>query len=243
MSESDFIYKLYRLTFPYKEPSPSPSENCKEIREVLNNLCQPMMKYLLVVIARAMDINPGQHESSRSICNELKSHLNSCKEAFSPFVQPVTLSYQMRNFLKESGLNKDAPLAVTMAVKEGISSRAILTPLFNIYAKQNNMQVYPDELNFVKSTPLMNKWFGDTYEQMIHEHPKVQHNIINPNTLKKQPRTKQPVFNPDKFRYSSFPIIFGHNITPAENNPIFDKQLNTAQQEVLAKLAEMRNQL
>ena len=235
MSESDFIYKLYRLTFPYKEPSPDTVENCKEIREVLDNLCQPKMKYLLVVIARAMDMNPGQYESISSICYKLKSRLNICKPPnTSLYAQPVTLSYQMRNFLKESGLNKDVPLAVAMAVKEGISSREILTPLFNIYAKRNNMQVYPNEQQFVKSTPLMNKWFGDTYEQMIHQYPKIQQML----------KVKQPVFNPDKFRYSSFPIIIIRNITPMkENNPMFVKQLNAAHQEVMDKLTEMRNQL
>ena len=107
---------------------------------------------------------------------------------------PIVLNYDFRNFLRESGLFEYAPLAVTLAVDQGISNRYILFSLFHLYVKLNNMK---DNEGYLRSTPLMDKYLGTTYQTIQ-------------NTNRDRGR---PIFNPEKFRYSVFQSIIGQNTT------------------------------
>ena len=151
---------------------------------------------------------------------DIVKYLDSLKsDGGDTYSTPVKLNYNMRNFLKESGLNKVAPNAINLAVGTGISSRSILTILFNIYSNINNMQIYPNP-NYLKSTPLMNKYFEDTYD------------IIR----------KKEAFDPNiVFRYKDFQYIIRNNVDRYIGYKNYSYKLEYARDEAKNAWKESKN--
>ncbi len=110
--------------------------------------------------------------------------------------KPILLSENMIGFIREADFGTGLPgfNLFFKASENGISNLMLMTFLLSIYSRKH-MQIFDDK-KFIKSTPLTDKYFGDTFKQL---------NI-----------------NPDKFMFSWFPRIISLN---KENN-LTDKQLD-----------------
>lgn len=88
------------------------------------------------------------------------------------FKNPILVSEDMRQFFSVANLgpsNPDQPASVPLNTQlavgqNGVTTRAILTPLFNIYAQVNGMQQDPANRQFLTSTPQMDQYFRATYQ-------------------------------------------------------------------------------
>ena len=228
MNDTQFVQKLHKLVFPYSGPVEGSNEDCMKIqRELKLNLCVREMTAVMAVIARAMDMELSEDDEASNICNRLYQRLNKLCYAPVGFKAPVRLNYNFRNFLKESGLNRMVPNATDLAVKDGISTRDIMTPLFAIYIKTNPDTKHPDGSHFLKSNDLMDKWFGgkgNTYSR-----------------LQDRNTTGEP-FSPNKFRYANLQSIITDNVTNLDSapNPQVVQRLDAAQEEASNYLQHLR---
>jgi hypothetical protein len=128
------------------------------------------------------------------------------------FKNPILVTENMRAFFAEANLGNDPrfpgspALNTQLAVgSEGVTTRAILTPLFNIYAHVNNMQKDPAHRQFLTSTPQMDRFFAQTYANLAARPARV--------STKGEPI---PQFDPRRFRYASIQSIIADNSIPKE---------------------------
>ena len=144
------------------------------------------------------------------------------------FKNPIMVSDSMRNFFAEANLGPSdpsqpasTPLNQVLAVgNSGVTTRAIMTPLFNIYAHVNHMQRDPKNKQFLTSTDQMDKYFQDTYARLAAREVK----YTKPD---KDGVTKPiPRFDPKRFRYASIQSIVA-------DNTIKKEQLTAGQQALL----------
>jgi len=144
------------------------------------------------------------------------------------FKNPILVTDNMREFFRVSNLGpsdpanpNSAPLNSVLAVgQNGVTTRAIMTPLFNIYAKVNDMQKDPNNRQFLTATPQMNQYFSDTYRRLAAQ----------PQRFTKPDKTGVakpiPKFDPNRFRYASIQSIVADNTVKKE-------QLSAEQQAAL----------
>lgn len=140
------------------------------------------------------------------------------------FKNPIVVSDNMKNFFASANLGPSdprnpasAPLAQQLAVgTNGVTTRAIMTPLFNIYAHVNNMQQDPENKQFLTSTPEMDQYFQQTYANLA----------AKPQTYQKNRETGQPdltkpipKFDPKHFRYASIQSIVAENAIKKDQLP------------------------
>ena len=76
MDEKEFVKKIYAMVFPYSPRLELTSESlvfkCQEVkRELRNNLCKREMKHVVVLIAKALDMDIKENDSVSNICSEL----------------------------------------------------------------------------------------------------------------------------------------------------------------------------
>jgi len=93
----------------------------------------------------------------------------------------------------------------------GITTRAIMTPLFNIYAHVNNMQQDPTNHQFLAATTDMYKYFSQTFASLSARPAKMS----KPD--KNGVRKPIPQFDPKHFRYASIQSIVAENTRPKES--------------------------
>ena len=145
------------------------------------------------------------------------------------FKNPILVTDNMRDFFgianlgpSDPELANSAPLNSILAVgQNGVTTRAIMTPLFNIYAHVNGMQQDPNNKQFLTATPQMDQYFQNTYLVLA---AKVQtFTKADKNGVKKP----IPIFNPKRFRYASIQSIVADNTVKKE-------QLNQQQKDALA---------
>lgn len=137
------------------------------------------------------------------------------------FKTPIYINNNLRGFLSEADLGRSDPSKPSLplnqfisAISTGISNRAELTPLFNIYVKVNKMQLYPHEKQFLTATPLMYKWFGNTFAKI---------------------RSKFSYFDPEKFRFADLQGIIHSNIIPKDT--LTPEQMNRLEDpEIVSRL-------
>lgn len=119
------------------------------------------------------------------------------------------------------------PLNTVLAVgQNGVTTRAIMTPLFNIYAQVNDMQKDPENKQFLTSTPEMDRYFQETYRTLEARPQKYQK---DKETGKPDMAKPIPKFDPKRFRYASIQSIVAENTVPKAN-------LSDEQKAVLADL-------
>jgi hypothetical protein len=150
------------------------------------------------------------------------------------FKNPILVTDNMRAFFSQANLGPSdptnpasTPLNQVLAVgQNGVTTRAIMTPLFNIYAHVNNMQKDPENKQYLTATPQMNQFFQETYARLAAKPQKFQKNkeTGEPDMGKTIPR-----FDPNRFRYASIQSIVADNTVPNE-------ALNQQQKVVLARL-------
>jgi len=180
------------------------------------------MRTAMVVMAVVLNIPVEYNDSAAEIARKLDDKLSTICYLASPFKAPLRVSDKMKIFLRSSGLEKVAPLAVHTAVTEGITTKAILTPLLTIYTTVNNMQYPTPEQNYLRSTSLMDRVFKDTYNNI---------------------RETKPDFNPDKMKYAMLQSIISKNVNGdniLERDSRFESRLNDAQVEASNALQRVR---
>lgn len=150
------------------------------------------------------------------------------------FKNPILVTDNMRNFFSQANLGpsepgnpNSAPLNQVLAVgANGVTTRAIMTPLFNIYAHVNDMQKDPENKQFLTATPQMNQYFQDTYARLAAKPQRFQK---DKETGKPDLSKPIPQFDPNRFRYASIQSIVADNTVKTD-------QLSPEQKVALARL-------
>ena len=107
------------------------------------------------------------------------------------FKKAVKLSDNLKRFVTNGDFGFDTSDLNT--VTRGISDRVVLTNLFTLYAKVNNMQ-NKNNKQYLSATPLMREIFSSTFNNLQKKYP----------------------FNPDNFRYATLQSIINDNISVVE---------------------------
>ena len=176
------------------------------------------------------------------------------------FKNPIKVTENMQRFLAEANLGpsgviyKDevnkkgelvrvpfdldpasAPLNTLLAAGQaGVTTRAIMTPLFNIYVATNAMQKDPVNRQFLTATPQMNQYFQPTYARLAAKPQKYQKNKATGGEDLSKPL---PKFDPNHFRFASIQSIVADNTVPAATLSA-EEQAYLANPAVVARLAE-----
>ena len=147
------------------------------------------------------------------------------------FKNPIVINDNMVNFFREANLGPAVPTDPAsgplnqrlMLIQNRITTRAIMTPAFNIYAHVNGMQKDPANRQFLASTPLMDKYFSATYAQLAAAPQRFQKRKVTNEFLDEKGRTvveetrvedmSKPIarFDPQHFRYASIQSIVAKN--------------------------------
>lgn len=141
--------------------------------------------------------NNQEHTNSEQTNNE---QLPPNRFRISGFMTPVKLSYNLKTFITKGYFGFDTKYM--MAVTNGVCNRAILTPLFNLYAKANNMRS-PDIKQWLSATPLMYELFSTTFDDI---------------------KKTKPEFNPENFKYEMFKSIISLNIDIVDFDIVNDNE-------------------
>lgn len=156
------------------------------------------------------------------------------------FKNPILVSDAMREFFRTANLGNFAvvtdekgeqmavpsatgtPLNSVLAVgTNGVTTRAIMTTLFNIYADVNRMQQDPKNRQFLTSTPEMDRYFAQTYQRLVA----APQRFTKPD--KAGQRKPIPKFDPKHFSYARIQSVVADNTVKKE-------QLDPQQAAVLA---------
>ena len=203
-----------------------------------NNLMKLASKvYSLGKVQRLQYPNGAQvgRKELRTLSSQFVKELKSCKKNYTAhgkrskrkrraggsagFKNPIKVSENMRQFFSQANLGPSdpaqpgsTPLNQVLAVgANGITTRAIMTPLFNIYAHVNQMQKDPNNKQFLTATPQMNQYFQETYARLAAKPQKYQ-------TDKEtgQPDLAKPIpkFDSARFRFASIQSIVADNTVP-----------------------------
>lgn len=139
------------------------------------------------------------------------------------FAKPILVTDNMREFFSQANLGPSNPAGpaslplnqVLDVGRNGVTTRNILTHLFNIYALVNRMQQDPKNKQFLAATPRMYQYFQDTFNRLA----------------------ARRAFNPKHFRYASIQSIIADNmILPDALTPKELHVLNSP--EIMARLKE-----
>ena len=132
------------------------------------------------------------------------------------FKNPILVSDNMRSFFAVANLGpsdprnpQSEPLNGKLAVGlNGVTTRAIMTPVFNIYAQVNAMQKDPQNKQFLTSTPQMDQYFTETYARLAAKPQRY--------TKPDKDGVSKPIpkFDPKRFRYASIQQIVADNSVP-----------------------------
>lgn len=170
------------------------------------------------------------------------------KQTQAGFKNPVVIKDNLRGFLSAANLGPSDPQNpaspplsdVLMLRDNSVTTRAILTPLFNIYARINNMQQDPNNKQYLTSTPEMDQYFQDTYARLM----------ARPQKKSEKTGKLQPKFDPKHFRFASLQSIVADQTEPNDslgpemvaflNNPQVKERLESEQEMVSNALAYYR---
>lgn len=119
---------------------------------------------------------------------------------------------------------------LALILKNNITARGMLTPLFNIYVRVNHMPYTDGNRTFLKATPEMYEFFGKDFEklrQQDEQNPRQETvTVKNPLTGEKEKKKINiPPFNPERFRYSDIMRILSFHWIPTEDLSDKQKQL------------------
>ena len=180
------------------------------------------------------------------------------KKPFTGFGIPIYISEKLQSFFRSVNLgpayqitavnDKGQPSEckpaealskyLQLLLEHGITARGMLTPLFNIYIRANQMQYQEDERTYLRATPEMKKFFQEEFDDLRRrdlETPrkKTYRKKVDGKTVKLT-RDHEP-FNPDKFHYSDIMRILAYHWVPVD-------KLTEEQKQTLAN-AEVREHL
>lgn len=151
---------------------------------------------------------------------------------------PLVVSENMRQFFEGANLgpavdpvtnqptNVQLNTLIPLLTQVGITSSAVLTPLFCIYALVNNMQK-AENRQYLNADQRMREYFAQTFQALMAQQPK---------TNKRGEAIA--AFDPSNFRYASFQSIVSLNsIKPAKGAE--DSELWTEQQRAYMQLLKL----
>jgi hypothetical protein len=142
-------------------------------------------------------------------------------------------------------LDTDLASHLPLFLNEGVTSSALLTPLFSISAKTYNMQL-PDNKQYLKTTPIMNKHFSKifkTLQERDEENIRVKEEEIQKledqglpkerleNHVKELKKLQDNKFNPDRFKYARLQSLVSQcrkkeeNYTKTQGNIVKDPEI------------------
>jgi hypothetical protein len=136
------------------------------------------------------------------------------------FKNPILVSDELRSFFASANLGpsdprdpRSAPLASQLMVgQNGVTRQAIMTPVFSIYARLNDMQKDPSNRQFLTATPDMDRFLGATYQRLRDADLVKQRE----GKLVNKRGEALPVFDPRHFRYGAIQQIVKDNTVPKE---------------------------
>ena len=168
-------------------------QNASIVLEALEKLTQKPVSFLNMIKSEQFEFfenNNEEHEEEDEIIIEKLP-----PNRLSGFQSPVEISDNLKRFITNGDFGFDT--SNLMAVTDGITSRAILTVIFNIYSIVNKMQKDPENKQMLTATSLMYDCFGKTFEEL---------------------QKKRPEFNPERFRYASMQSIVCLNVSNVDEN-------------------------
>ena len=142
------------------------------------------------------------------------------------FSIPIKVTQNMQEFFRNANLgyvdprnSNSALLNNSLSVSTiGITTRAILTPLLNIYIILNNLQSrgQDDSKQYLTSDALMDQYFERTYQLILQDE---QQKAMKQNSQYRTDKNGKriPFFDPKKFRFASLQSIVKFNTVPKEN--------------------------
>lgn len=172
----------------------------------------------------------------------------------------VEVNQNLQNFFRNANLggedaryqpsDSNLPLnSILLLTTNGITTRSILTTLFNIYNYLNGMQQTRDEEGALRrgiltATPLMNQWLGSSYDLVRQRQLQKARDLYNKRVEQGLDVTGYPIdsngqpalidkkgniipwFNQNAFGFKNFSQIASVNITP--NKPAVDQNITAA---------------
>lgn len=129
------------------------------------------------------------------------------------FRNPIYINENLRLFLENGNFGPSDPTnpwsiplnKFILAATTGITTRTIMTLLSSIYIYVNDMQKDPQNKQFLTSTPLMDKYFQETYIRLA---AKPQRYRVYKGGVKKL----IPKFDPKRFAWAAFQQIIADNV-------------------------------
>ena len=223
LADDQFVELAYKMVFPWDNNKMDIDEKCYKIRREIPALHSDSMRTALVVMAIALNIPVEPNYSAADIAIKLDDKLNTICYLASGFRKPLLVDNTMKKFLRLSGLERIAPIAVSTAVSSGVTNRAILTPLFSLYELANRMR-YPDlDSTYIRATPLMKTVFKDTFDKLKESRPNFD--------------------GPDKMRFTVLQYLISNHVTldpEMERDVRYEAKLREAQEEVSEALNRLR---
>lgn len=169
------------------------------------------------------------------------------------FKNPIYVNDTMKNFIANADFGYIIPNdpnsgklnSVLQVTQNNISTRAMLITLFSIYVRVNNMNI---DQNKYKSTSDMNKYFQETYQNLMNRPQRyLKGPDGNPDLTKPIPK-----FDPNNFKYTAIQLIIGDNVIPTREltkdqtdylkNPKVINRLNAEYDLVIQVLGTYRQQ-
>ena len=196
----------------------------KEFKQ-LRSCCKKEIKELKKMFAQARK----QHKPKRAGASNGFRNSAVVEKTLCDFFKEAELgpSYK-RNGTKFSESNKKLSADMPMFLENGVTSSALLTPLFSIYAHKSGMQLEKNR-QYLKATPLMHKYFDPIFKILVEEDDEKivrmkaeLEEMRNKKVTKEEKeafekelqefedkikKTEKDKFNPDEFRYSRFQSI------------------------------------
>ena len=131
----------------------------------------------------------------------------------------ILVTDTMRDFFSQANLGpsqignpQSAPLNEVLSIgSSGITTRAIMTALFSIYAHVNQMASDPTNGAFLTATERMNQYFQDTYARLAAQPQRYYKNRETGEPDYSQPI---PIFDPNHFFWNRLQSIIADNTRP-----------------------------
>jgi len=218
-AKTDFekgIEKLPRDIFLYMSGYIEPeqlSALCRVNKNFYNHICNSkfwLQKLINTygVSRKYIDMTKGPNNTYYGLYQELEEAKNMYIPTLAGFKTPIRVTDNMREFIRNGdfGLSdpndpNSPPLnQMLMVTENNITTRSMLTPLFNIYAHVNDMQQDPNNKQYLTSTPTMDQYFRETYLKLARRPEKFRRD-----------GTPIPGFDPKRFRYASLQYIISEN--------------------------------
>ena len=166
---------------------------------------------------------------------------NRTRRPFTGFGMPIYVDSSLREFFKRADLgpimrptsldakgnpvecdSDGTPLKafLSLILDTGITARGMLTPLFNIYVRVNQMPYTDGNRTYLRATPEMKEFFARDFEQLRRQdeaEPRQETvTVKKPNGEKEKKKVPIPPFDPARFRYSDIMRILSFHWVPVE---------------------------